>query len=64
MSAVRTLKRADLDRLYVTAEAQGLMPLVCIQHPEDGVNAFYEDGRMRLLCKNCGFELVRIKVAE
>jgi hypothetical protein len=32
-------------------------------HPDAGAWVEYKDGRVRLLCGSCGFEIVQVKVA-
>lgn len=57
-----SLTREDLDRLKLKVGDSPMM-LGCADHPEAGNTALYEEGHIRLLCRTCGFEAARIKVA-
>lgn len=57
------LTREVLDRMLVKI-GEPKIGLVCTMHPTAGVHAFYQDGDLRLLCRECGFESVRLKVAS
>jgi hypothetical protein len=56
------LTREALDRLKITVGESPMM-LGCTMHPTAGNTAIYEDGHLRLLCRECGFEAAKIKVA-
>jgi hypothetical protein len=56
------LTYADLDMMQVLADGQVI--LGCTQHPGSGVTAVYYDGKVRLICRACGFEVGGIKVEK
>jgi hypothetical protein len=62
MADRQSLTRADLDRLKVQSQAETML-LGCHVHPAAGNTAIYDEGHLRLLCRDCGFEAARIKVA-
>lgn len=53
--------RESLDRLAVSCG--GRFKLGCSEHDKVGVEAIYQDGVLRVLCRACGFEAARVKVA-
>lgn len=57
-----TLTRELLDSMLVEEQSPKLR-LGCAMHPEAGADAFYEDGRVSLLCRECEWPLV-VAVAE
>jgi hypothetical protein len=57
-----TLTREALDRVCVVAGAEEFS-VACAKHPLGGMNVRYTAGRLRLLCRSCGFEVTRVKVA-
>lgn len=56
------LSRAACDRLAI--ENGGQVVFTCGTHPGLPTTAIYQDGDLRLLCPACGFQVVRIKVAD
>ena len=58
----QSLTRQDLDRLKVQSQTETML-LGCHVHPAAGNTAIYDEGHLRLLCRDCGFEAARIKVA-
>jgi len=56
----RELNRETLDRLAI--HGGGSVTLGCADH-DDGTNAIYQDGVVRVLCRTCGFEGARVKAA-
>lgn len=56
------LRRPALDRLAIQNE--GRVVFTCNSHPGLPTTAIYQDGDLRLLCPACGFQVVRIKVAD
>lgn len=62
MSERRELTREDLDRLKVTVGDETML-LGCMKHPAAGNTVIYQDGCLRLLCRDCGFEAAKIEVA-
>jgi hypothetical protein len=61
MSTTYALTRPQLDRIAIQTE--GRFQLCCTMHPNAGSNPIYQDGCLRLLCRECGFEAARVKVA-
>ncbi|HEY0390997.1 MAG TPA: hypothetical protein VGC63_04745 [Solirubrobacterales bacterium] len=57
------LTRSALDRLTISAGGAPVH-LGCTSHPEAGNTAIYQDGCLRLLCRQCGFEATKVKVAD
>lgn len=57
-----TLTREALDRVCVLAGTEEVS-LACAKHPLAGLNVRYSAGRVRLLCRNCGLEVTRVKLA-
>jgi hypothetical protein len=57
----KDLTREVLDRLALYGG--GRVGLACDQHPDSGTSAIYQDGALRILCRLCGFEAARVKVA-
>lgn len=56
------MHREQLDRLAVSCG--GRVGLGCTTHPKGGTDVLYQDGEIRVLCHTCGFEAMRVKVAE
>lgn len=56
------LSRASLDTLAM--RNGGRIGLGCAKHPQAGCNAIYQDGALRLICRECGFEAAKVKVAD
>jgi hypothetical protein len=56
------LTRETLDRLALSYG--GKVGLGCATHPDVGTTALYQDGSVRILCRECGFEAMRVKVAQ
>jgi hypothetical protein len=61
MATAYALTRPQLDRIAIQTE--GKFQLGCTMHPDAGTTAIYQDGCLRLLCRECGFEAARVKVA-
>lgn len=58
------LTRTELDRMRIETPAELPIQIGCLQHPGTGNTVIYEDGCLRLLCKMCGFETAKVKVAD
>jgi hypothetical protein len=56
------LTRETLNRLALSYG--GKVGLGCTKHPNVGTTALYQDGSVRILCRDCGFEVVRVKAAS
>jgi hypothetical protein len=63
VSDLKIVTREDLDRMKI-AVGEKTMLLGCHKHPQVGSTVIYEDGHIRLLCHQCGFEAIKIKVAS
>jgi len=57
-----TITREQLDRVCIIT-SRTAVELSCSRHPDAGNNVIYTDGCLRLLCHNCGVEILRAKVA-
>jgi hypothetical protein len=53
--------RETLDRLAVSGG--GRIELGCTDHPDHRTSVIYQDGDLRVVCRSCGFEAARVKVA-
>jgi hypothetical protein len=58
-----TVTREQLDRLCIITSRTAVEIGACAKHPGAGTNVLYTDGRLRLLCRSCGVEILRAKVA-
>lgn len=56
------LTRPILDRLAI--KGGGRVALGCKDHPDAATGFIYQDGCGRVLCKACGFECAKVKVAD
>lgn len=56
------LTREVLDGMLVKL-GEPKIALGCTAHPRSGVTAVYQDGDLRLLCRECGFTASAVKVA-
>lgn len=55
------LTRETLDRMAVGVG--GRFEIGCPDHPDGATRAAYQDGVVRVICRACGFEAMRVKVA-
>jgi len=57
-----TVTREQLDRLCIVSSSETIT-LSCSDHPSAGASISYSAGHLRLLCRSCGYEIIRVKVA-
>jgi hypothetical protein len=60
---MEALTREDFDKLLVEI-GQPQLGVCCKTHPNAGLNVLYQDGLIRMLCRDCGFECLKARVAS
>lgn len=59
------MTREDFAEIFRRSKHMGVqISLCCTSHPNAGVNSHYFNGRVRLLCCACGFEVAAVVVAS